>query len=54
MASFYFAQNSSITGQITGEGIAKNAVGVYLEGTDYSTFSDSLGVYSFNDLPADQ
>ena len=52
VASFYFAQHSSITGQITGDGIAKAAVGVYLEGTDHSTFSDSLGVYRFTELPA--
>ena len=52
IAGFYFAQNSSITGQITGEGISKTAVGVYLEGTDYSTFTDSLGVYRFHEIPA--
>lgn len=51
IAGFYFAQNASITGQLTGEGIPKTAVGVYLEGTDYSAFSDSLGVYRFTDIP---
>ncbi|QBO57012.1 TonB-dependent receptor [Chryseobacterium salivictor] len=49
---FYFAQHSSITGQITGGGILKPAVGVDLEGTDYSTFSDSSGVFRFSEIPS--
>lgn len=50
-AVLFFAQHSSITGQITGGGELKSEIEVVLEGTDLTAFSDSLGVYLFKELP---
>lgn len=49
---FYSCQKSSISGKILAEGVPQKTIGVYLEGTDNTTFSDSLGTYQFSELPA--
>lgn len=54
IVGFYSAQNSSVSGQILAEGVPQKTVGVYIDGTDHATFSDSLGNYQFDELPADR
>lgn len=54
IVGFYSAQNSSVSGQILAEGVPQKTVAVYIDGTDYAIFSDSLGNYQFDELPADR
>ncbi len=53
MANFSFGQNAAISGRINGEGTTKIAAHVSLEGTPYAVFTDSLGVFRFDEIPPD-
>ncbi len=50
-AGIFQAQTASISGTLTAEGKPKGAVGVFLDGTDYATFTDSEGLYRFDRIP---